>query len=193
MIPSRTNVTEYANYIEVESRVKKFLSYLGVTDAKVTSAWRTSNPNSQHSDASAIDIQSDQLVLLLREQKSDIDWLSSITEAITGDRNTDPFRQFIIEHHKDGMLTRKEANDRQPVIRTEVVKGKSVTKCFGSNMTVFHLSIYSDKFLKPVSKDKRVVHSLRYDTYGRVKANKSMTAISVNGLANLRNANFKLS
>lgn len=193
MIPSKKNVTEYANYIEVESRVKKFLSYLGVTDAKVTSVWRTSNPNSQHSDASAIDIQSDQLVLLFREQKSDIDWLSSITESITGDRSTDPFRQFIIEHHRDGMLTRKEASDRQPVIRTEVVKGRSVTKCFGSNMTVFHLSIYSDKFLEPVSKDKRVVHTLRYDTYGRAEANRSMTAISKDRITNLRSANFKLS
>lgn len=192
MIPSKRNTQEYNNYIEVDSRVRTFLSYLGITDATITSVWRTDNPNSQHSDASAIDIQSDQLVLLLRSGTGDVDWLATLAESINGDVKSDPFRQVIIEHHKKGMLTRKEAANEPAVIRTEIVKGKRVTKCFGSNMTVFHLAIYSDKFIKPADVNNRVCHSLRYDTYGYKVAGASKKVISKTELASLRRTNFKL-
>lgn len=192
MIPSKRDTQEYNNYIEVDSRVKTFLSYLGITDATITSVWRKGNQNSQHSDASAIDIQSDQLVLLLRSGNGDVDWLAMLAESITGDIKTDPFRQVIIEHHRKGMLTRKEAANEPAVIRTEIVNGKKVTKCFGSNMTVFHMAIYSDKFIKPVDANNRVCHSLRYDTYGYKVAGASKKMISKAELASLRQTNFEL-
>lgn len=195
MIPVKRNKQEYRNYVEADRRVKAFLSLLGITDAVVTSAWRPNNESSQHSDASAIDIQSDQLVLLLRGKSkgSDEDILESIATSITGDPTTDVFRQFIIEHHKTGMLTRAEAMKQTPVKRWTVVNGKRKLKVCGSNMTVFHMAIYSDKFSQPVDISRRVAHSLRYDTYGASVANDSLEGITKLNLREKKNNLFRLS
>lgn len=136
-----SGITDYQyNYEKCLGAIKIIATHFDIPDDDIliSSGYRSDNKRSQHYDCSAIDFKSNKLTQIFKMLTPEHRRLLSEFKDMVISEDQTIYRQFILEHAKEG------------ISKSDTIHN------------IYHVGIYSQRFKEPKERKYKFVHSLRY-------------------------------